>query len=440
MQSDYFFISWLILFFFFLIGAALLIAIQTAIFKIGKVQLDQILQKKYRRLFFYRYFFRRVKKHPWENFNFLVSFTKNLLHLLYTLSLFLCFFSLFSKWTTIDWFYLTILISVTLMVAVFVDFFMRLLGSIYSQQVFKGLAPLATIYLLLFFPISSILMKIIEHFYQRPSSSQPTVKQSLQHILKDTGMIKLLDANDQKMLLSFATFREKVAREIMTPRIAIFSLPASTTIKEATKSFLEEDYSRIPIYEENLDSIQGVLMYKDILKLFGRSDKEREALLNNTLESIVKPVIYAPENKRISHLFQEFKKKKIHMAIIVNEYGGTEGIVTIEDILEELVGEIADEYDTEEAKQFWQLPGGEFIVDAKMSIIDIENKINIRIPHHPEYETIGGFVFHRAGTIPSKGWKIHHDDFELEVLISNEKCIEKIRITPLEKDDTSLEE
>ena len=144
----------------------------------------------------------------------------------------------------------------------------------------------------------------------------------------------------------------------------------------------------------------------------------------------MKPVIYAPENKKISKLFQEFKKEKIHLAIIVNEYGGTEGIVTIEDILEELVGEIEDEYDTEEERQFWKLPSGSVVVDAKMSIIDVEEKIGIKIPPSVEYETIGGYVFHRAGTIPSKGWKIHLEEFELEVLISNDRCIEKIRITP----------
>jgi CBS domain containing-hemolysin-like protein len=121
------------------------------------------------------------------------------------------------------------------------------------------------------------------------------------------------------------------------------------------------------------------------------------------------------------------------MAIVVNEYGGTEGIITIEDILEEIVGEIEDEFDTLEEELYSELPNGEWIVDAKMSIIDIESKLGIHLPHNPEYETIGGYVFHRAGTIPSKGWKLHHDKFELEVVSSSERCIDKIRIIPLTK-------
>ena len=118
------------------------------------------------------------------------------------------------------------------------------------------------------------------------------------------------------------------------------------------------------------------------------------------------------------------------MAIIVDEYGGTEGIVTIEDILEELVGEIEDEYDTEDETLFKAHKTGEWIVDAKMSINDIEKELGVAIPHSPEYDTIGGYIFHRAGTIPAKGWRIHHENFELEILSSTERAIDKIRIIP----------
>ncbi|MCB1110891.1 MAG: HlyC/CorC family transporter, partial [Chlamydiia bacterium] len=116
---------------------------------------------------------------------------------------------------------------------------------------------------------------------------------------------------------------------------------------------------------------------------------------------------------------------------VVDEYGGTEGIVTIEDILEELVGEIADEHDSIEEEQLYSPhPNGGFIVDGKMTILDIEKELSIQIPSSPEYDTIGGYVFHRAGTIPSKGWKIHNDNFDLEVLVSSERVIDQVLITP----------
>jgi len=115
----------------------------------------------------------------------------------------------------------------------------------------------------------------------------------------------------------------------------------------------------------------------------------------------------------------------------VDEYGGTEGVVTIEDILEELVGEIADEYDdAQEEILFTPYPQGGWIVDAKMNIIDIEKELGILIPHSPEYDTLGGYIFHRAGAIPTKGWRIHHENFDLEILKSSERIIEKVRIIP----------
>jgi CBS domain containing-hemolysin-like protein len=140
-------------------------------------------------------------------------------------------------------------------------------------------------------------------------------------------------------------------------------------------------------------------------------------------------VLYTPETKKISQLLQEFRSKQIHLAIVVDEYGGTEGIVTIEDILEELVGEIADEYDINEEVMYSAMPSGGWIVDAKMSILDIDEELGIKIPHSPEYDTIGGYIFHRAGSIPSKGWKIHQDEFGLEILSSNDRSIGKIKIT-----------
>ena len=119
------------------------------------------------------------------------------------------------------------------------------------------------------------------------------------------------------------------------------------------------------------------------------------------------------------------------MAIVVDEYGGTEGIVTIEDILEELVGEIGDEYDIGKDQPFYALPDGSWVVDAKMNILDIEERLGIRIPPDPEYETIGGYVFfHCAGTIPAKGWRLMHDDFDLEVLGSNERSVKKVKVIP----------
>ncbi|MGE5195881.1 MAG: hemolysin family protein [Anaerolineae bacterium] len=297
------------------------------------------------------------------------------------------------------------------------------------------LLPIAFFFFCLCTPLTALFFKILYYFLpgiKTIKSESPSfrIRDKILDILHDSELRPYLDPNDQKLILSVASFKDRIAREVMVPRIDVFSLPADTTIEEAAQNFIAEGYSRIPVYRETIDHMIGVLLYKDILKIYTRQHQSSAAKLKESIESMLKPVLYTPETKKISHLLQEFRSKKIHLAIVVDEYGGTEGIVTIEDILEELVGEISDEYDIGEELLYSKLPSGGWVVDAKMTIVDIEEELGIKIPLNPDYDTIGGYIFHRAGSIPSKGWRIHHDDFDLEVLTSSERSIEKIRITP----------
>lgn len=292
-----------------------------------------------------------------------------------------------------------------------------------AKKLFALTMPTALFIFYLFYPLGLPFLALYRRInYRILKKNKNQVKSKLQHLI--------MGDYDEKLFASLSTFNEKDVREVMIPRIKVFALHSNTPIKKAAKSVLHEGYSRIPVYGTNLDNIVGVLMYKDLLKVFMKA-QDSPSLLNETIEMLLKPVIYVPENKKISALFQDLRKKQSHLAIIVNEYGSTEGIITIEDILEELVGEIKDEYDIEEEEGFWKLPGGSWIVDANVSIIDIEKKIGIRIPHSPEYETIGGFLFHKSGNIPQKGWSLCLDEFEIEVLISSERCLEKLRLIPL---------
>jgi len=274
----------------------------------------------------------------------------------------------------------------------------------------------------------------MKHFLPRgekEKTASPTfkIRDKVYELLQETELGAYLDPTEQKFILSVVSFKERIAREVMVPRINIFSVSEDTPVHEAAQNFLTEGYSRIPVYKDSVDNIIGVLLYKDVLKIYIEQSAGSNQL-NNPIGKLVKPVLYTPETKKISHLLQEFRSKQIHLAIVVDEWGGTEGIVTIEDILEELVGEIADEYDIGQQTQFTVLPSGGWIVDAKMSIIDIQEELGVKIPDSPEYDTIGGYIFHRAGAIPSKGWRIHHDEFDLEVLSSSERAVEKIKITP----------
>ncbi len=323
---------------------------------------------------------------------------------------------------------------VLILLILFIEVFILLLAAGKPQFWFKALSLPASFLLLLTLPITFCLFKLstmfqIQDIHTLPSSFR--VHEKILELLQESELDAYLEKNEKKLLYSVMTFKDRIAREIMVPRINVFSLSSDTTMEEAAQSFLQEGYSRIPIYKDSVDKIIGVLLYKDVLSLYSTLSTQKEtSSIQKTIEPLVKPVLYTPETKKIASLLQEFRQKQIHIAIVVDEYGGTEGILTIEDILEELVGEIADEYDIQEAKLFSSLPSGGWVIDAKMNIIDIEEEIGIKIPHSPEYDTIGGYIFHKAGSIPTKGWCIHHDNFDLEVLSSDERSIDKIKITP----------
>ncbi len=427
MQNLDLFIYTLIFLIIFFVGANILTAFNCSLLSLGKFEVKELLQKSP----YIRYFL----KGRWEKFYTIISVTKHILYLLYAIAAFLFLLLLFPKVEAHDPFILLIALVIVVFFMI-TDFIMRLIARKWTKYTLVVTATISSIFLIIFTPFTFLILWASKVFFKKDvqelSKRCFITKDKVIEMIKDSELNRILTAQDQNIIASFLTFKEKVAREIMIPRVDIFSLEDSTKIKDANRLILSDNYSRIPVFHDNLDNIIGVLMYKDILNVYSKAQDD-PALLDQPISQIIKPVIYTPENKKISKLLQEFRTKKIHLAIIVNEYGGTEGVVTIEDVLEELVGEIQDEYDLEEDKQFWQLPSGSVIVDSKLSIIDVEEQLNIQIPHSPEYETIGGYIFHKAGTIPSKGWKIVQDDFVIEVLISNERCIEKIRITPTKK-------
>lgn len=423
----------------FLIGSLFLTVCSSAVLHLGKFKSKEFLRANDAPLLFFRPVLKKlIRLHEWENLYFCISVSKHIYELAYAIT---AFFFLISSLPQLqhlvdripsreDWAPLFIAGGSIIIISVVLDFLARLLSHLWSKPLLKIAAPFASIYLLALFPLVGLLLKLIRTLVKRVPLAEEgemlTDKTKIREMISESELQQHLDPNDQKLITSFLNFKERVAKEIMVPRVDIFSLSSDTSIREAAQLFAAESYSRIPVYHDTLDQIIGVALYKDLLKCFTDESQSLEA----PLKTIVKPVLYAPENKKIAGLLQEFRNKQIHMAIIVDEYGGTEGIVTIEDILEEIVGEIEDESDIDEDKDYIEVPGGGWIVDAKMTLIDIENQLGIKIPENPEYETLGGYVFHCAGTIPTKGWRLSHDEFDLEVLSSNERSLKKIKITP----------
>jgi CBS domain containing-hemolysin-like protein len=323
------------------------------------------------------------------------------------------------------------------------DYLPRIFGTRFPVRAFKMSAPFASVFMFLVFPVSYIFLKIPQSFsrtiyfdhLQEPAAQ---AKQELIDIIQKSSLSPDISKHDAELVESVLSFRDRIVREVMVPRVNVFSLPADTTIRKAAQLLDKEGYSRTPVYRDSVDDITGVLMHKDILRKYMEYEEKGndKNVLEAPIESIQKNILYTPETKKISNLLQEFRKKQMHLAIVVDEYGGTEGIATIEDILEEIVGEIADEYDDQKALYIPQSDGS-WIVDARMSILDAEEYLGVVVPQEGEYDTIGGFIYHKAGAIPSKGFVIHQDTFEIEVIRSNERSVEKVRIRPIEKDDNN---
>jgi putative hemolysin len=429
----------------FLLGTGTLSGLTIALQKMGRLQAEEEFKQSPLLFFYHSLLPKLFGEKKWEGLSFLLTFTKQLMHLCYAFTAFFflifqdpftsVFKTLHERGNPLDPLWVMLIALVTIAFSLTVNFALSLIGSAKPQFLLRTLSPFASFFLILCAPISVPLCKFLQSVTKTPArGSTPSfpLREKVLEILDESDIGRYLDPNEEKFILSVISFRERIVREVMVPRIDVFSLPIDTTIRQASQNLLSERYSRIPVYRDSVDNIIGLLHYKDLFDSCVRAfdQKQFSEHLDSPIEKLIKPVLYTPETKKISHLLQEFRSKQMHLAIVVDEYGGTEGIVTIEDILEELVGEISDEYDSDEELLFSLVPGGGWIVDAKMSIIDIEEDLGVKIPHSPEYDTIGGFIFHRAGAIPSAGWRIHHDEFDLEVLSSSERSIEKIRITP----------
>ncbi|NDD58367.1 MAG: HlyC/CorC family transporter [Chlamydiae bacterium] len=429
--------------FFFLICAFIVSGLNFSLQRLGKTQTKEELKREGFHYFpkLLRFF---VAGHEWDAIWFSLNFSKLIFYLIFGISLFFFLVTeetlirVVDKQKSIQLSALVSLLTVNTFIAVSItvisDFFVQFLCARSPRFWFKMLTTPCSILLTLTLPFTLGFLKFNILFF--PKKTQLSLSPSFRaqdkilEWLKDSEVESLLEENEKKLIYSVISFKDRIAREVMVPRMRIFSISVESTISEATKYFLQEGYSRIPVYKENVDTIVGVLLYKDVLNLFIKNRGLASSLENKSIQSIIKPVVYTPETKKIAVLLQEFRNKQIHLAIVVNEYGGTEGIVTIEDILEELVGEIEDEYDTQNVDLFTSLAGGGWIIEAQMSVFEVEEELGIKIPSNPDYDTIGGYVFHKAGSIPSKGWTIHHDNFELEVLSSDERSINKIKITP----------
>ncbi len=419
---------------FFLFWVFFLTTATHSLTKLGETRSLEIIKESPHRFFYYPFHRFLFKNKSFELIIFSSTLGENQARLGYTATV---LFGLFFVLSLPVIHYLIILILLLFFVLLIGDFFPRLMAIRSPEYALSFSLGFASFFLFLSFPVSFVFLKFADyatlaHEKDRGGDQLEEIKETVVHILQAADVKGKLNHADKKLIESVVKFKDRIVREVMVPRVDLFSLEVGTSIREAAKELVKEGYSRIPVYRETIDNIIGVLMFKDILELYMDclEGKKDPTLIDSSIETIAKSVFYTPETKKVSHLLQEFRSKQMHMAIVVDEYGGTEGVVTMEDILEEIVGEIADEYDVDEELLYTAQPGGgSWIVDARMSILDAEDAFNIHIPQEGDYDTIGGYIFHKVGSIPQKGLRIHHEDFDLEILSSSERSVDKVRIT-----------
>jgi len=231
----------------------------------------------------------------------------------------------------------------------------------------------------------------------------------------------LIDEDEGEMIEGIFDLKQTVAREIMIPRTHIVAVPVDAERERVLRAVISSGHSRIPIYDEDVDHIVGILNAKDLLPLWLEDAKQLD------LRQITREPFFVPETKRIKDLLNELRGRKSHMAIIVDEYGGTSGLVTIEDIIEEIIGEIRDEHDVEE-DPFLPQEDGSVLVRARASLDEFEEYFGVSIPREG-YDTLGGFIIHVMGKVPARGEEMQYGGLVLRIQGGDEKRITRVLVT-----------
>ena len=297
------------------------------------------------------------------------------------------------------------------------------------EEVLDVLLPLFTPLASLLMPITVFLVEVVgrrerERERDAPSNGAPAAETApAPEAAADENDIS--EEEGRELLQSIVDFTETVVKEVMTPRPDIVAVPVDSTLQDLRSVFREEQYSRMPVYRESLDNIVGVAFVKDLVALPPGAEPP--------LTTLMRSATFVPESKRVSDLLKEMQRRQVQMAIVVDEYGGTAGLVTVEDLLEEIVGEIRDEYDVE-SETVTDEGGNVFVFSGKVSVDEVRDRLGVTIEREG-FETLGGYLLSHLGRMPYVGESFDIDDLAVEVLEVERRRITRVRVrrrTPAE--------
>ena len=245
-------------------------------------------------------------------------------------------------------------------------------------------------------------------------------EEEVKFIIQEGAEKGVFEKHEEEFIGSIFEFTDKLARHVMTPRLDIVGVDLGTPQERLLQIIMEEGYSRIPVYQGNIDNVVGIIHSRDIINLL----TQKELII---LSDIIRQPYFVPDSKKISEILREFQKKKIHIAIVLDEFGGTAGLITLEDIVEEIVGEILDEYDIEEAKEVDFLPDGSALVKATIQIEDFNRIFKTDLPEKP-WDTLGGLITNSIERIPALDEKIHLFGMDFVIHQKSGHRLEKIKV------------
>jgi len=312
------------------------------------------------------------------------------------------------------WFFLITIITYL----IFFDLVPRLLVSLNKKKILTLFLP--SFRLVYFLSTPLLLLKKTMRTKEEKEEFREASDEEIQTFIDEAKEEGIIEKEEGVLLKSVVEFGDTVVREIMTPRVDMVCIKRDENIQILKELVTKEKHSRVPVYRERIDNIEGIIIAKDLLKY--SSDKH----LQNSIEPLIRPVLFVPESMKVAELLKEFQRKKQKLAIVVDEHGGVSGLVTMEDLVEEIVGEIQDEYDKEEV-QITKMGPMDYIVSGDVEVEEIEKFFDLDLAEEA-YITVGGLITHDLGRLPKLGERFQTKGLSFEILDVDQKTVKKLRM------------
>lgn len=322
------------------------------------------------------------------------------------------------------------IILITIIILLFCELLPKVFASKHPQFTIRLIAIPLYLFSTVIYPVSESITEIIKLTFSRFKFDKTKTAITEKEIsdLAELGHERgTLEEDEQEIISSFVEFKSVLVVEVMIPRVDIIAIPYNISSEELTETINKSGYSRFPVYKENLDKIIGIVHVKDLLQYLTNKSFVQE----ETIRKITREVLFVPERKRISEMLKEFQQKKMHLAVVVDEFGGTSGLITLEDIIEEIIGEIWDEHDPEE-NAIKIISEERISVLGKVPITEVNEIMGLElIPSSEDYDTIAGLVINHSGDIPKEGYSFNLGDYNLTVKEVLKRRIKRIEIDKL---------